>query len=42
MSGNSIREFGDDGNTVPTIRDFIERCVSRWGGMRKSGGRIRI
>ena len=41
VSRNGVREVRDDGNTVPSIGGFIGRCVNRWGGMRKSRGRIR-
>ena len=40
MSGNNVREVRDHGNAVPSIRSIVERCISRWGGMRKSRGRI--
>jgi hypothetical protein len=41
VSRNSIREVRDDGEAVPDIGSLIEGCISRWGGMRKSRGRIR-
>ena len=36
MSGNGIREFRDNGNTVSGIRSLVGRCVNGWGGVRKS------
>jgi hypothetical protein len=36
VSGNGIREFRDNSNTVLGIRSLIERCVNGRGGARKS------
>jgi hypothetical protein len=41
VSSNGIRELRNDSKAVPGIRSLIRRCVSRWGGIRKSRGRIR-
>jgi hypothetical protein len=41
VSRNGIREVRDDSDAVPGVRSFVRRCVSGWGGMRKSRGRIR-
>ena len=41
VSGNNVREVRDHGNAVPGVRSLIGRSVNRWGGMRKSRGRVR-
>jgi hypothetical protein len=41
MSRNGIGKVRDDGDAVPSIRSLIRGHVSRWGGVRKSRGRIR-
>jgi hypothetical protein len=41
VSWNGIGEVGDDSNAVPDIGSLVERCVNRWGGVRKSRGRVR-
>jgi len=41
VSGNNVREVRDYCNAVPSIRSIIGRCVSRWGSVRKSRGRVR-
>ena len=42
MSGDGIREVRDDGKAVPCIGNFIGGCMDRWGGLRKSKGRVRM
>jgi hypothetical protein len=41
VSGDGIGELGDYSDTVPGIRSLIGRRINRWGGMRKSRGRVR-
>jgi hypothetical protein len=41
VSGNGIREVGDDSDAVSGVRSLVERCVNGWGCERKSRGRIR-
>jgi len=41
MSSDDVGEVRDYANAVPGIRSLVGWCVNRWGGMRKSGGRIR-
>ena len=42
MSRNSIGEVRDNSEAVPHFRGFIGRCIGRWGGVRKSGGGVRM
>jgi hypothetical protein len=41
MSGDDVREVRDYSNAVPGIRSLVGWCVNGWGGMKKSGGRVR-
>jgi hypothetical protein len=41
VSGNDVREVRDYSNAVPGIRSFVGGCVSSWGRVRKSKGRVR-
>jgi hypothetical protein len=41
MCRNDVRKVRDYGNAVPGIESLIGRSVDRWGGMRKSRGRVR-
>jgi hypothetical protein len=38
---DGIRKVRDDGETVPHVESLIGRGVNGWGGVRKSGGRVR-
>jgi hypothetical protein len=42
VSGNGIREVGDNSNAVLGVRSLIGGCVIRWRGKRKSRGRVRM
>ena len=42
MSRNNVRKVRDYGNAVSGIRSLVGRCVSRWSGVRKSRGRVRM
>jgi hypothetical protein len=41
VSGNGIGEVRDDSKAVPGIGGFVGRHINRWGGERKSRGRVR-
>ena len=42
MSGNGVRKVGDDGDGILCVGGLIGRHVHRWGGVRKSRGRVRM